>query len=53
MEKAQVSSLPLEGITVSFTAAETAIITSTYQWEENRTYYKSISVVAGETTKAA
>ena len=33
--------------------AETAITITTYLPEENRSYYKSISLVPGETTKAA
>jgi hypothetical protein len=52
-EKGQVTSLPLKDIRVSCAAPETAVTTSTYLPAENRAYYKSISVVPGETLKAA
>jgi len=52
-EKGQVTSLPLKDIRVSCAAPETAVTTSTYLPAENRAYYKSISVVSGETLKAA
>ena len=51
-EKGQVTSLPLKDIGVSCAAPETAVTTSTYLPEENHAYYKSISVVPGETLKA-
>ena len=52
-EKGQVTSLPLKDIRVSCAAPENAVTTSTYLPAENRAYYKSISVVPGETLKAA
>jgi hypothetical protein len=52
-ENGQVASLPLEGITVSVPATDPAIITSTYLPEANYAYYKSISVIPGETIKTA
>jgi hypothetical protein len=52
-EKGQVTSLPLNDIRVSSAAPESAVTISTYLPEENRAYYKSISVVPGETLKAA
>jgi len=52
-EKGHVTSLPLKDIRVSSVAPGTAVTTSTYLPEENRAYYKSISVVPGETLKAA
>ena len=51
-EKGQVTCLPLKDIGVSCAAPETAVTTSTYLPEENHAYYKSISVVPGETLKA-
>jgi len=38
---------------ISRTAAETAVIVSTYLPEEHRAYHSSVSVVSGETIKAA
>src|SRR5208337_1979862 len=52
-DNGHVSSLPLEGITVSIPAADAAIIASTYLPEANYAYYKSISLIPGETIKAA
>jgi hypothetical protein len=52
-EKGQVTSLPLKDIRISCAAPETAVTTSTYLPAENRAYNKSISVVSGETLKAA
>ena len=52
-QKGQVFSLPLDGMRISRTAAETAVIVSTYLPEEHRAYHSSVSVVSGETIKAA
>ena len=53
VQKGQVFPLPLKDITIATTAADNAILVSTYLPDEFRCYHKSISVVPGETMKNA
>lgn len=52
-DKGQVFRLPLKGVEFEVTAPERAVIATTYLPEENCCYHKTISVVDGETIKAA
>jgi hypothetical protein len=53
VQKGQVFPLPLKDITIATTAADNAILVSTYLPDEFHCYHKSISVVPGETMKNA
>ena len=51
VERGQVFTLPLRDIRGVTTIDENAVMVSTYLPEENAWYYKTISVIGGETMK--
>jgi hypothetical protein len=53
VERGQVFTLPLRDIRGVTTIDENAVMVSTYLPEENAWYYKTISVIGGETMKSA
>jgi hypothetical protein len=53
VERGQVFTLPLRDIRGVTTIDENAVIVSTYLPEESAWYYKTISVIGGETMKSA